>query len=464
MFEKEAHPVLHSSYCNAEAISITYFRLIFNKLSISIEIKGAFRLFRIVLATISLRIRNISGFAVINPKPGGPNHEKVFLHHSRHIYIRNSCCQYWIRPGICQLTGQRLAAAVAADDDMEDRIRGADVLIYENPDKDLRLMMRVKRALKFAKINGGDVKWVGANLPLFTEELNKHHWDLVIMAVESRWTVELGDTGLLEQIYNHLEDGGALIVETWNLDEDESALGGLMLDVCDARLEKDWWRDKHADDYKRSDYMISENEDADTDIFSSPRKINMPLDPIIFWDGDAGDFIRLQSGSEAEILGEIPSSAGHHYGLLTSCLDGRMLLQTFSSHDYSLYESTNLWQNMMYYTLENHFEALDSGDYGIGSVLNDCDCDEDEDEDDCDCDYVDDEAGEEDNEYKDNWFSWEVEEGETCETIAAGLRTIDEEITAEDVRDWNELDWDDCDELSEGDVIWFFIDDEHLED
>jgi hypothetical protein len=68
----------------------------------------------------------------------------------------------------------------------------------------------VNRARKFSDIEGGEVVWPGRNLAHFTQPLQDHYWDLVILAVESRWTVELGETGLLEQIY-------ALIVETWNL-------------------------------------------------------------------------------------------------------------------------------------------------------------------------------------------------------------------------------------------------------
>ena len=124
-------------------------------------------------------------------------------------------------------------------------IKGADVLVYEDPDADLRLLMRLNKTVDQFEFEGGNVVYAGNNLPMFTKQLQNNDWDLVILAVESRWTVDLGDLGLLDLITEHINNGGALIVETWNLDEDNSALGELVLDVCNAYVEKDWHRDTH---------------------------------------------------------------------------------------------------------------------------------------------------------------------------------------------------------------------------
>ncbi|HTP02521.1 MAG TPA: hypothetical protein VMJ64_14195 [Anaerolineales bacterium] len=44
--------------------------------------------------------------------------------------------------------------------------------------------------------------------------------------------------------------------------------------------------------------------------------------------------------------------------MLASCYDGRVILQTFSDHDYRQEEIIALWQNYIHYTLKNHFAAL----------------------------------------------------------------------------------------------------------
>ena len=178
----------------------------------------------------------------------------------------------------------------------EGSIKGANVLVYEDPDADLRLLMRLNKTIEQFDFEGGDVVYAGNNLPMFTKQLQDNNWDLVILAVESRWTVDLGDLGLLDQITEHLQSGGALIVETWNLDEDDSALGELLLDVCNARVEKDWHRDIEEDDFNRADFAILPNPSAGINIFTGPYlTFNEPLDPTLFWDGDAGDLIRLDA-------------------------------------------------------------------------------------------------------------------------------------------------------------------------
>jgi len=236
----------------------------------------------------------------------------------------------------------------------EDRVKAANVLVYDDPDADLRLVPRVSRAIAGMGFSGGSVINTSNNLGSFDSLLRSQTWDLVILAVESRDTVGLGDTGVLDSISSHIARGGALIVETWNLDEDQSALAGVVLHACGAHVEKDWHR---SDDYKNADFVISAIQ-PNSPVFSSPYTVNMPLRPTVFWPGDSGDLIRLDDGTSSTILAGILSRDPNNYGVLTSCLDGRMVLQTFSSHDYPLYDSVQLWQNMMHYTLSNYFANL----------------------------------------------------------------------------------------------------------
>lgn len=248
--------------------------------------------------------------------------------------------------------------ATLTEAEMEDyllaKVKAANVLVYENPDAKLRLAPRLNRALTDFGFSGGQVVYAGNTLGTFEKLLRLQTWDLVILAVESRDTVKLGELGLHNQLYEYLNNGGALIVETWNLDEDDSALAGMLLTACEAHVEKDWHRVEE-DPY--DEFVIYTNPPDNTDIFSKPYAIKMPMLPTFFWEGDAGDFIRLDKGSSARILASVPSPDPNNYGLLTSCMDGRLLLQTFSSHDYPLFTSVRLWQNMMQYALINHFEA-----------------------------------------------------------------------------------------------------------
>ncbi|NPV78055.1 MAG: hypothetical protein HPY59_16975 [Anaerolineae bacterium] len=236
---------------------------------------------------------------------------------------------------------------------IEARIKAANVLIYDEPDGQGRLVPRISKAVAAMGFSGGNIVNTSNYLGNFDRLLRTQTWDLVILSAQSRDRVEIGSLGVLDPISNHIARGGALIVETWNLDEDQSALAGLLLNVCGARVEKDWHR---AENYTYADFLIPALK-ADSPVFSRPYTIAMPLRPTVFWPGDAGDLLRLDATGSSKILAGVLSSDPNNYGLLTSCLDGRMVLQTFSTHDYSLYETVHLWQNMMQYTLANYFSS-----------------------------------------------------------------------------------------------------------
>ena len=247
-------------------------------------------------------------------------------------------------------------ATVDIDAQIKSLIKTANVLIYDDPDADLRLVPRVNKAVQEFGFNGGYVVDASNRPGTFDSMLRSQEWDLVILAVESRETVDIGDAVPLTPILEHINRGGALIVETWNLDEDESALGGLLLSVCEAHVEKDWHREE---DEERDEFVVYEFPGAG-DFFKTPKTVTMPMNPTFFWEGDAGDFIRLDqssSGKSRILAGEL-SPDRNNYGLMTSCLDGRMVLQTFSTHDYPLYETVRIWQDTMYYTLYNYFASM----------------------------------------------------------------------------------------------------------
>lgn len=232
----------------------------------------------------------------------------------------------------------------------EARILAANVLVYDEPDAQGRLVPRMAKALEGMRFSGGNVVNTNNYLGNFDRLLRNGGWDLVILAVESRDRTDLGSLGVLDGIMNHVNSGGALIVETWNLDEDQSALGQFMLSICNAHVEKDW----HRSTGNYIDFYIPALT-PNSPVFTTPNTVTMPLQPNIFWTGDAGDLIRIDPKGHNRILAGLLSNDPNNYGLLTSCQDGRVILQTFSTHDYSLYDTVRLWQNMMHYTLSNKF-------------------------------------------------------------------------------------------------------------
>ncbi len=88
-----------------------------------------------------------------------------------------------------------------------------------------------------------------------------------------------------------------------------------------------------------------------------PNLISLLAPYNIMWIDDIGDVVKLNSGSNAKLLGGVYPKRYTDYGLLVDCLDGRMVWQLFS-HDYKTQEMINLWQNYIYNTLQARYEIL----------------------------------------------------------------------------------------------------------
>ena len=82
-------------------------------------------------------------------------------------------------------------------------------------------------------------------------------------------------------------------------------------------------------------------------VLNSPNKVSRLTasltDPA--WEGDVGDLVELQGGSTAKILASRTMDQAEADGLITSCMDGWVILQTFDIHDYPTYNMSALWEN-----------------------------------------------------------------------------------------------------------------------
>jgi len=67
----------------------------------------------------------------------------------------------------------------------------------------------------------------------------------------------------------------------------------------------------------------------------------------------------VEAVTEELITEEDASQNEHHsYGLIAECLDGRVVWQTVSTHDYKDQEMISLWQNYIYNTLQARYDYL----------------------------------------------------------------------------------------------------------
>jgi len=221
--------------------------------------------------------------------------------------------------------------------DVEALIKSANIIVFED--------MVYSRFIKEALDDGGyGYTDVADRLGTFQKQLlSGTKWDLIIAAAEGRGGVA-GE--FFDYLKDQLENGASVILEMWTLDYDAGGRIQPILDKCGIELQANWVNPSN-----RGVYWVDNN----LSIASEPNEVS-PSTFVTFWDGDVGDLVKLSSGSSAQIFASANKPNPSQDGLITLCYDGRLLLQTFSTHDHSEGTMVDLWQNYVYYMLSNRYK------------------------------------------------------------------------------------------------------------
>jgi len=226
--------------------------------------------------------------------------------------------------------------------DLEALIQSANVLVYENTDE-YGIGMWIQNAL-----DGMGIKYTqtGSYSGHFMEYLNSGtKYDLIIVGAEAKDRI----SGEFWDVINTrlTRDKAALIAEVWYLDTEASGPISKILSGCGIRYQKDynvadsiyWWDSTHP-------------------VFNEPNTVLPLLHYDRYWNDQTGDQIRLGGSGDAVLLAGLAAQKSSQEAVLASCYDGRVIIQTFSDHDYSQADILPLWENYIHYTLKNHFLAL----------------------------------------------------------------------------------------------------------
>lgn len=237
--------------------------------------------------------------------------------------------------------------------DMNALIKASNVLVYEDVVGDPTLVPIVGNVVNAMNFSGGKVINTGDAMGKFREYANSAtQWDLIIIAAEAR----SGFSGeLFEILYDPIENGAAVIIEIWYLDRVVNGKIAPILNNCGVTLFRNWERDYAYDPYDYSIYWL----DTSQPLLSTPNTAQAPSYPYPEWFGDAGDLLELSSGGNAVLVGGLHANRKSDYGVLASCMEGRMVIQTFSTHDYKMDIMQALWKNYIVNTLTNHYLYLE---------------------------------------------------------------------------------------------------------
>jgi hypothetical protein len=221
--------------------------------------------------------------------------------------------------------------------DVEERISNAKILVYEDT---IYIGLYIKNALDEMGLTYSHVgDQVGELMNKLTSDTD---WDLIIIGGEGRSRVQGDFWDIL--IPKVTEENAALIVETWILDLTYRGKIQPLLQGCGIEFQDDYPLALPL--YK----MVGTHP-----VFNDPNT-DFTLERFVrFWDLQAGDYMELAPDSSATILLSTEKDSTSDYAVSVSCFDGRVILQTFSNHDYRREDVIKLWENYITYTLKNHF-------------------------------------------------------------------------------------------------------------
>lgn len=228
-----------------------------------------------------------------------------------------------------------------ATEDLAERMKSARILVYEDTPY---IGMWIKDTLQ-----GMGLKhtFVGDAMGTFMENLNSGiEWDLIIVGAESHDYVS-GDffDVITERV---VQDNTALIVEMWYLDLVSAGRIKPLTTKCGVELQKSY-------DAPSSIYWL----DSGSPVFNEPNTAIPLIHYDQYWNWQSGDYLRLMPGSDATLLAGMYQNRDSDYGVIASCFEGRVILQTFCNHDYHAEDIQLLWENYIYNTLKSRFVALD---------------------------------------------------------------------------------------------------------
>lgn len=233
------------------------------------------------------------------------------------------------------------------DQELEAKIKAAKILLFEDiSGNNLGYLRYVKEAL-----DSGDYSYtdVGSAQGWFKDQLiSNKEWDLIIAASEISGRIS-GE--YYDYLQKYLDQGSALILEMWGLDDIFQGKIRTIMNTCGIEFEADW-----ASPPVRSVWFVA----SEHPIFHFPNELGPSLrDYQKIWS-DSGDLVKIkklngQPVGDAEIIAGTKYDLKDSHGVLTTCVGGRMILQTFTSHQYNQEDIVKLWQNYIYFALKNHF-------------------------------------------------------------------------------------------------------------
>ena len=240
--------------------------------------------------------------------------------------------------------------APAMDEDFETWMKSANILLFE----DMAGAIDRRRIINQA-LNGMGLKYtdVADALGRYKNEIlnspGGEGWDLIISGKEYRDGVQ-GE--FYEYLNTAINNGSAMIIEEWEMDSIINGKLSLITTQCGVDFERNWTA-------KTIEDQLLFPIDDSSPILHSPNDGISLTNPTNYWiSDDLGDRMKLSPGSTAVPLWGLYPNDRSHALTAVSCVDGRVIIQTYSSHSYGEDRVMRMWQNYIYHTLKARYDYL----------------------------------------------------------------------------------------------------------
>jgi hypothetical protein len=228
----------------------------------------------------------------------------------------------------------------------------ADILVYEDVAGNPDLRPYVKMAMERLGFKRDDYVYLGDARGRLMEGLkigaqSGEAWDLVVIAAEDRSGVQGEFFEMLEGV---LAKGTPVILEAWHLDEIREGAIKPILMRCGVDLVN--WYGGARDPGALKVYPLI----PDSPLLNEVLQIG-GFRIADYWPYEEQGSLMYSVGTgDAKIVVGTRMDEPNSYGVLTECMDGQLILITYSSHNYLDETAVPLWMNYIHYALRRHFE------------------------------------------------------------------------------------------------------------
>lgn len=235
---------------------------------------------------------------------------------------------------------------------LKEWMKNASILVYEDIVVYPRETQYIRKTLDMM---GLKYKWDGNAVGRLKSDLlggtqGGRPWDLVIFGIEARGDVS-GE--YFEYLMDVINAGSAVILEAWHLDEISQGTVSMILTKCGVDVI-----DYPTDTGTINDVLVWPISGVSHPVMTDPNSgmsFTKARDTWI-WSGDLGSRIEPTGHGDAQLLMGTNATYRDRHGVLAVCMDGQLILQTFSSHSFSYQTMGPLWENYIYNALKWRYE------------------------------------------------------------------------------------------------------------